>query len=151
MSKNLNRGSRIAAIVLAGAFISFAAAPLAQAQSASLTTEEQGQESNLVQKALDAIRSMPVTSSQGAYLGALFDVSQGYSSAVIAAAMNQVAGTPGLPAAAQAAAHRVARTYEDAAASGHASSNSMGFNGTLAGMGSPGFASGGGGGTAYKR
>jgi hypothetical protein len=151
MSKIWNRGSRIAAIALAGAFIGFAAAPLAQAQSTSLTTEEQSQESALVQKALDAIRALPATSSQGSYLGVLFDAAEGYSSAVVAAAMNQVAGTPGLPAAAQAAAHRVARAYEDSSSgSGHAF-NSFGFNGTLPGLGAPGFASGGGGGTAYKR
>jgi hypothetical protein len=139
------------ATALAGALIGLAAAPVAQAQSSGLTTEEQSQESALVAKAMDAIRALPASSNVGVYMGALFEAGEGYSATVIAAAMNQIAGTPGLPAAAQAAARRVARIYQDAANSGHSGSNSLGFNGTLPGLGSPSFASGGGGGAAYTR
>lgn len=149
MAANAYRGARVlGGAILSALVLAAGVAPAAHAVAPFpvLTSAQQEQVSALAAKLLDLVKTMSSTASEGAFEGALVDASQGYDPSVIVAAMHQVQGTPGLPAAAVAAAGRVARSY----ASNDPRNNGTGALGTPSGnapgTGSPGFASGGGGG-----
>jgi hypothetical protein len=128
-----------------------AAAPAAQAQGQSLTVAQQDQVSALATKIIDAIRALPPTSSPGAYMAAIYDAANGVPQEVVEAAVAQVSDTPGLPPASIEAAKRIKRIY----AYNPSTDSSVGYFvfGSTPGLFSPGFVTGGGGGTtsSYTR
>jgi hypothetical protein len=139
---------QVRAIAIATLAMSASVGVVATAQArpvSGVTAGQQAQVAALATKLLDVVKAMPASSSPGAFEGALVDAAQGYDPAVVAAAMRQVANTPGLPQAAQLAAARAARAFAEG--EGHGT-GAVGPNGAAPGTGAPGFASGGGGGTA---
>jgi hypothetical protein len=143
------RGRRVLAATLAGVCVSLAAVPFARAQSVSLTTEEQNQESALASKLLDAIKALPPGTASGSYESAMIPAIEGYSATVIETALAQVAGTPGVPSGASEAARRLGRVYV-AYSNGPNGSGPGGYfgAGSTPGSSGPSFVSGGGGGTS---
>jgi hypothetical protein len=142
------------AAILAGLSISVALASAAQAQAIVLSAEEQTLEAELAAKILDAVKALPANASKGVFTGAIASAVEGYPPKVIVAAMAQVAGTPGVPAAAVEAARELGLLFTSFLDAG-AGSGPGGFfgAGSTPGVNEGGFASGGGGGTAssYSR
>ena len=132
---------------LAAGSLFFAPASSFAIATPTLSVEQQSQVTALVAKLLSAAKALPDTASSGAFEGAFADAATGFSNDVIAAAMGQIQGTPGLPANAKLAAGRLQAQY--------ASNRGPGGTGALGGLGNapfagaPGYSGGGGGGSSY--
>jgi hypothetical protein len=123
------------------------AAPQALATPTQLTAGDTAKVSTLSAKILAVVTAMPVSSSTGAFEGAVGDAVKGYDQGVIVAALNQAAATPGLPAAAVSALKALEVAYSNMPK--NLNGNGPGSQlGELPGENAPGFAAGGGGGTA---
>jgi hypothetical protein len=144
-----NSGARafIAAATLGLALVVGTASIASAKANVTMSTEQQAQVSALADKLLTIIKSLGPNASEGAIEGALVDAVQGQSPAVIAAAMAQIANTPGLGVSAQAAARRLAHSYAQGTG-GTQGTGAVGYSGGVPGSNGPGFASGGGGGTS---
>jgi hypothetical protein len=135
--KRVALGAACVALAIAGTSPAFAVT------GTTLTAEQQADVTALVAKLLDLAKNLSATSSEGTFEGAFADALSGYSAAVIKAAMDQVAGTPGIPSNAVAAAQRLSRSYASTGTGG--GTGAVGGQGGLASGSGPGFTSGGGG------
>jgi hypothetical protein len=138
---------RVRVIVIAALAISASVGVVAVANARPVSGVKAGQEAQvaaLATKLLDVVNAMSASATPGAFEGALVDAAQGYDPAVVAAAMRQIANTPGIPQAARLAAARAARAFAEGDGTG---TGAVGPSGATPGTGAPGFASGGGGGT----
>ncbi|MBR7619199.1 hypothetical protein JKL49_07335 [Phenylobacterium sp. 20VBR1] len=139
---SIRRRTLFASLAIA---VATAAAPATYAATTPvLTSEQQAQVSALATKLTNLVKDRSADSSEGDFQGAMADAVSGYSAEVIAAALAQVAGTPGLPANAIAAAKGLQRQYASNSGTGGGTGAVGGQGGTAFGSG-PGFVGGGGG------
>jgi hypothetical protein len=153
MTNHERRNSPIRRVGLAlglSLLLTAATEPTMALAKATLSPQEQSQAAALVAKLLDIAKSLSPGSSEGAYEGAFADALSGYSPAAIEAALAQIAGTPGLPVNALAAARRLDIIYaQNGANTGTGAIGGLGA--TPLGFGGPGFTAGGGGGSNYTQ
>lgn len=140
----LGRVASVAAVIaLASASVPVMA--MAATTTSALTAEQQSQVTALTAKLLGLAKAQSETTSEGSFTGLFVDALSGYDAQVVAAALAQVAGTPGLNAAAVRAATNLGRAYAANGSTGGTGAVGQGGFGGLPSTGSPGFSSGGGG------
>jgi hypothetical protein len=95
--------------VLAAGVLLLAAAPATEVRADTpLTTQQQQQVTALTTQLIQLIQGMPTTSTQADYVSVIVGASVGVSCPIAKLALANVEATPGLPAAAIAAAKQVA-------------------------------------------
>lgn len=135
----------VAAALSAGLLMSAVMPAGALADTRQMSSQDTAKVAALTSKILALVNGMPTSSSEGAFEGVMVDAAQGFDAFIIVAALENVAGTPGVPAAVVAAAHRLERAFGE---DHHHDNGDNGLLGGIPGLTAPGFASGGGGGTA---
>jgi hypothetical protein len=96
------------AVLAAGALLLVVAPPTPAHAAGALTSQEQQQAATLAKQLVLLINGMPATSTQSDYVSVIVGASVGVSCPIAKSALALVAATPGLPAAAVAAAKQVA-------------------------------------------
>jgi hypothetical protein len=148
ISKQQNSSMRrVATILGAAALLMTTAQPTVVLAKPELSSLQRSQASELASKLVDLAKSLGPNATEGAFEGAFADAVTGYDTAVIEAALADVAGTPGLSEKALRAARRLGKVYAANDGDGPGT-GAVGGNGGTAGYGGPGF-SGGGGGSNY--
>jgi len=134
-------------MTILGAVVLFAsvAEPTLALAAPVLNSQQKQEASELATKLLGIIKARSANSSKGDYEGALADAVSGYDADVIAAALADVAGTPGLPANALAAAGQLSSSYAPNGVGQGTGALGGNFGGTPNST-TPGFSGGGGGG-----